>query len=182
MKFRLEKTELAGKYTRFRNYFRKNGGIANRIIDEAQKENISLYQRVFKDGSIGLKPQMKTDEFVLIKPDGTICHTERESQKFNTRLGAKSWWRKICTHYKYHLREKVVTKERVYVGKHLEETAQREYNKGGPVLNSVMSFHNRKTQFPQTYIGGGMHNFNISKIKDEYGEFSMLYTENYPHA
>ena len=50
------------------------------------------------------------------------------------------------------------------------------------VLNSVISYRNRKTKFPMTDIGGNMHNFNISRVKDEYGEFSMLYTENYPHT
>ena len=176
------KTKLVNRFTYIANLFRKNGKKANDIIDYAKLQNIPIYQRVFKDGSIGLKPQMKDDIFVLIHPDGSISRTERCTRKYNSRFGLGTLWKKVTTLFTGPLKEKIVTKERFYIDKHLEESAIREYNKGGPVLNSVTSYHNRKTKFPMTETGGNMHNFNIQKIKDEYGEFRMLYTENYPHT
>lgn len=176
------KTSKVTKITYLMNYFRKNGKTANEIIDYTNALNIPMWQRSFKDGSIGLKPETKEDIFLLINPEGNVYKIEHDVKKRNSRFGIATLSKKVRTLITSGLKEKVVTKERFYINNKLEETAVREYNKGGPVLNSVTSYHNRKTQFPMTSIGGNMHNFNISKVKDEYGEFSMLYTENYPHA
>lgn len=176
------KTKLVNNFTYIANHFRKNGKTANDIIDYAKVQNIPIYQRIFNDGSIGLKPQIKEDIFILIRPDGSVYRSERTTKRFDLRKGTATFWKKVRTLYNAGLKDQIVTRERFYIGSLLEETAKREYNKGGPVLNSVISYRNRKTKFPMTDIGGNMHNFNISRVKDEYGEFSMLYTENYPHT
>lgn len=176
------KTRRVNTFIYLTNYFRRNGKQANDIIDYAKIQNIPIYQRVFKDGSIGLKPQIKEDILVYIDTNGAIHKTERTTKKYNARKGITTLWKRVHTLFSAGLEEKIITKERFYLGNHLEETALREYKKGGPVSNSVISYKNRKTQFPQTSVGGNMHNFNIKKVKDEYGKFSMLYTENYPHS
>ena len=173
MKLRI--TQKANNYTYFINKFRKNGKVANKFLDIAKKENYPIWQRVFKDGSIGLKPEIKgQDSFIFIKPDGSII---KKANNYIIKL-----WKRFSTYLNKGLIDKIITKERFYANNRLEEIGIREYNKGGPVLNTVTSYNNRMFKFPQTSTGKNMHNFNIKRVRDEYGEFHMQYNENYQYT
>ena len=91
----------------------------------------------------------------------------------------KFWARVVDYFYSDGMKQKQTVKEKFYVGRHLDELANREYNIGGEVKNSVLSFYHRKSKFPQTRVGENMHNFNIIKYKDEFD--GIEYVENYLH-
>ena len=172
------KTHKVSKYTYLANKYRKNGKAANKIIDRATN---AVYQRIFKDGTIALQTRHnRNDHLVLIKPNGEIIdkamgHAKGELDGQPTKL-----WAKVVDYfYSDGMKQKQTVKEKFYAGTHLDELANREYNIGREVKNSVLSFYRRKSEFPQTRVGKNMHNFTIMKYKDEYE--GMLYVENYPH-
>ena len=172
------RTYKVNKYTYLANKYRKNGKAANQVIDRASSD---IYQRIFKDGTIALQTRHnRNDHLVVIKPNGDIIdkalgHAKGELDGQPTKL----WARVVDYFYADVMKQKQTVKEKFYVGRHLDELANREYNVGGEVKNSVFSFYRRKSKFPQTRVGGNMHNFNIIKYKDEFE--GMEYVENYLH-
>jgi len=172
------RTYKVNKYTYLANKYRKNGKVANQVIDRSSSD---VYQRIFKDGTIALQTRHnRNDHLVLIRPNGDVIDKATGYAKGELNGQPTKFWAKVVDYfYPDGLKQKQTVKERFYVGTHLDEIATREYKIGGTVKNSVLSCYRRKSEFPQTRIAKNMHDFNIMKYKDEYE--GMLYTENYPY-
>ena len=174
------KTKIVDKTTYFLNKFSKQGRRANEFIDRMSKP---VYQRKLSSGKIALQVKNRHDDrFIMINEDGS--HVEKSNTNLKKRLEGGIIGRLFQSARKYYYYVaplKEVLKEKFYVGSHLEEDAIHEAEfVGGPVRNRVMSYYNRKSEFPQTRTGGNLRFYNMMIYKDEYE--GRLYTEDFEHS
>lgn len=163
------------------NKFRKNGKIANEIIENAQSRSIPLMQKVFKSGVIGLCSNASNLNLnIIILQDGTVQVQETGSKYQSTDQGMGRLWCKKRRTYKLDTLVKTFIREKFYTGIKLDESAERTETIDNGVQNKVWTYYRRKSEFPQTRLAGNMRCAMIAKtIKDEYE--GVCYEENYPN-
>lgn len=167
--------QKVNKLTIFKNYFTPTGRVANKEIKnirEMANECVDIYQKKLPKGLIVLQHETKSKntnktKTLFLNSNGIKNITERENISSENGFKLISILKRYLSSISLRERQVLINTKN---GK-IEEKANRYSGLGSGSTTTVISYGNRKSEFPATKIAGSIHPSIAHKIIFDKGGF-----------